>query len=88
MMVVMLGCSAFYMSTLEEYYTGGLFLLVGNGVTDGSGPIITIFIVLGFTGNDFFMNEIFWGFKAGECVALGVMTINASHLIWAMVTIL
>ena len=52
---------SFYFSTLEEYYIGGLFLGVGNGVTDGSLPIIALFIYCGMYGNDSFKNEIFLG---------------------------
>ena len=49
----MIACASFHFCTLEEYYTGGLFLGRFNGVTDGSVGVITLFIVMGFTGNDF-----------------------------------
>ena len=45
------GVALFYYTTLEEYYVGGLHLQIGNGVTDGSFPVIVGLIVLGFTGN-------------------------------------
>ena len=58
-LLVLLGSTqSFYFSTLEEYYTGGLFLGVGNGVTDGSAPIIALFIYCGLYGNNSFKNEI------------------------------
>lgn len=44
---------SFYFATLEEYYTGGLYLGVGNGVTDGSVLIMGIFIYCGLVGNAF-----------------------------------
>ena len=53
-----LTCASFYFSTLEEYYTGGLFLGPLNGVSDGSAGIIAIFIVMGFIGNSFWLNTI------------------------------
>jgi len=34
---------SFYFCTLEEYYIGGLYLGVGNGVTDGSILLISLF---------------------------------------------
>jgi len=54
MLTLMGSTQSFYFSTLEEYYTGGLYLGIGNGVTDGSAPIIALFIYCGFYGNDFF----------------------------------
>jgi len=49
---------SFYFSTLEEYYTGGLFLGIGNGVTDGSLAIIVLFCVAGFFGTEIFRNMV------------------------------
>ena len=43
-------CASFHFTTLEEYYTGGMFLGVGNAITDGSGPFITFMIYLGYMG--------------------------------------
>lgn len=58
-MFTLLGSTqSFYFSTLEEYYIGGLYLGVGNGVTDGSAPIIALFIYCGIFGNDFFKSEV------------------------------
>ena len=62
---------SFYFSTLEEYYIGGLFLGVGNGATDGSFPIIALFIYCGMYGNDGFKNDLFLG---------DGMKVRASHL--------
>jgi len=41
---------SFHFSTLEEYYVGGLYLGVGNGVTDGSIILIGLFLFTGFFG--------------------------------------
>lgn len=53
-----LPCASFYFSTLEEYYTGGLFLGPGNGVTDGSVAVIGINVVMFFIGNDFWAEPL------------------------------
>ena len=45
--------ASFHFSTLEEYYTGGLFLGPFNGVSDGSAGIYFIFIFMMIFGNDF-----------------------------------
>ena len=45
---------AFYFSTLEEYYTGGLFLGLGNGVTDGSILVSGFFFFTAIAGTDVF----------------------------------
>ena len=52
---------SFYFSILEEYYIGGLFLGIGNGVTDGSAPIIALFLYSGLYGTDFFKSEVAFG---------------------------
>lgn len=46
-------CASFHFSTLEEYYTGGLFLPPCNGVTDGSAAVFLVFILMAIVGNDF-----------------------------------
>ena len=51
-----IGPSAFYFTILEEYYTGGLFLGVINGVTDGSLLIVGLFVYMGVAGNAIFTN--------------------------------
>jgi ethanolaminephosphotransferase len=45
------GAASFHFSTLEEYYTGGLFLGICNGVSDGSFLIIFLYLVMGCFGN-------------------------------------
>jgi hypothetical protein len=42
---------SFYFSTLEEYYIGGLYLGIGNGVTDGSVLLIGLFLFTGYYGS-------------------------------------
>ncbi len=51
-------CQSFYFATLEEYYTGGLFLGIGNGVTDGSVGIMLLFIMSGVFGAESWATEI------------------------------
>lgn len=45
--------TSFHFSTLEQYYTGGLFLGPFNGITDGSGLILLLFLIMTIAGNDF-----------------------------------
>ena len=59
MFAVTLGSLAFHFSTLEEYYTGGMFIGPGNAVSDGSVGIIILYCIMGFTGNDLFLHTIF-----------------------------
>lgn len=82
---VMVVCSSFHFSTLEEYYTGGLFLGPGNGVTDGSVVIIGLFIAMGFYGNDFMLNKVYGDIQLSHmmCIALwiGNSLLNISCII-------
>jgi ethanolaminephosphotransferase len=48
----------FYFCTLLEYYTGGLFLGIGNPVTDGSIVIIAFFLGAGYYGNEGFKTAV------------------------------
>ena len=57
----MMCCASFHFCTLEEYYTGGLFLGPMNGVTDGSVGIIILFLIMGFTGNNIWRQEFKFG---------------------------
>lgn len=50
---VMAPCASFHFSTLEEYYTGGLFLGPFNGVTDGSLGVYVLCLLMSIVGNDF-----------------------------------
>mmetsp|Transcript_32291 Transcript_32291/g.49440 ORF Transcript_32291/g.49440 Transcript_32291/m.49440 type:complete len:168 (+) Transcript_32291:672-1175(+) len=52
------GGISFHFSTLEEYYTGGLFLGVGNAVTDGSFIIFTLYFILGAYGRDTYLQPM------------------------------
>ena len=58
MLVCILVCASFHFCTLEEYYTGGLFLGPCNGITDGSVGIISTFIAMGIFGNDFLVTRV------------------------------
>ena len=71
-----LALSSFHFSTLEEYYTRGLFLGPGNGVTDGSAIIVTIFIVMGVTGNEWLLNCPFEGVRNADVILMSVSLIN------------
>jgi len=42
----------FHLSTLEEYYAGGLWLQMGNGITDGSVAVIGTLLIGGVMGHD------------------------------------
>ncbi len=50
--------SAFHFATLEEYYTGTLYLPPMNGVSDGSFIIIIASIITGCFGNNFWLTPI------------------------------
>jgi hypothetical protein len=49
----------FHVSTLEEYYTGGLFLGKFNAISDGSVPLIALYIYLGIAGNEWTKSVMF-----------------------------
>lgn len=55
--IVLAITQSFHFCTLEEYYIGGLYLGPFNGVTDGSAPLIAIFLLTGITGNDIWLTE-------------------------------
>ena len=55
---VNLSTLVFHLSTLEEYYSGGLFLGKFNAITDGSVPLIALYISLGYFGNDWVYNSV------------------------------
>jgi ethanolaminephosphotransferase len=58
------GSASFHFSTLEEYYTGGLFLGRFNGVSDGSFFVILIYFIMGCFGNEF------WKYPVANAVTL------------------
>lgn len=73
---VVMSQTPFFFATLEEYYTGALFLPVGNGVTDGSGFLIAINILTGYFGHEPWLTKIpIFGFE-----------IQASHLAFIIIT--
>mgnify|MGYP007072458365 CR=1 FL=1 len=71
----------FYYTTLEEYYVGGLHLKPGNGVTDGSFPVIIGLIVLGFTGNGVMQAEISKGNVNTKAVNIAVFICMGLYLL-------
>jgi len=54
MLAVLTSCMPFHFATLEEYYVGGLWLPVMNGVTDGSLLLILVNVLIGLLGSQFF----------------------------------
>ena len=76
-----LAISSFHFSTLEEYYCGGLYLGVGNGVTDGSVGIIGLFIYLGMFGNDWTTNTAFGVWTYADLFVYGILIANATIII-------
>lgn len=48
----------FYFSTLEEYYTGELYLPLINGANEGSIAIASFFLISGVFGNDLFFQTV------------------------------
>jgi len=65
---------SFHFSTLEEYYVGGLFLGVGNGVTDGSGLLIGLIAFSGAVGQEF------WRFMYSFTIYEHTYYLRASHV--------
>ena len=58
--VFMIGLySAFHFTTLEEYYTGTLYLGPCNGVSDGSFVIVVASFITGIVGNNFWATPIY-----------------------------
>ena len=53
MVAIGLSCACFHFGTLEEYYTGGLFLGPFNPISDGSVAVIGINIFMAIFGNEF-----------------------------------
>lgn len=76
MLSIMSACSIFHFSTLEEYYTGGLFLGPGNGVTDGSVIFFGLFITMGFIGNDFMTTKVYGEMPLSQAVCLFIIGNN------------
>ena len=82
-LTVMIACASFHFSTLEEYYTGGLFLGPGNGISDGSGGVIGLFIFMGFFGNDFWKFKAVGSFEIVDLAIVGIMIGNIGiNFLW------
>ena len=63
MIIVSGSLTMFHLTTLEEYYVGGLFLGFMNPVTDLSIFVYGLYLYMGFEGNAWFAKV---GFKAGD----------------------
>lgn len=74
--------ASFHFSTLEEYYTGGLFLGLGNFITDGSVLIIGLFIAEGVIGNDFWLTMVFpdKNLRLNDCLNISICCIQVSTM--------
>jgi ethanolaminephosphotransferase len=72
---------SFYFSTLEEYYIGGLYLGVFNGVTDGSLLVICLFLFSGYYGNDVFKESISIPLGSNDSIFLTYAEVMAYILI-------
>jgi hypothetical protein len=53
--------SAFHFVTLEEYYSGYLYLPIFNGVSDGSIAIVALSFATGFVGNNIWATPLYDG---------------------------
>lgn len=73
---VVMSQTPFFFATLEEYYTGALFLPVGNGVTDGSALLILINILTGYLGSEVWLAK----------VSVFGLEVQASHLCFIVIT--
>jgi hypothetical protein len=58
MLGVITACMPFHFATLEEYYVGGLWLPVLNGVTDGSVVLIGVNIMIGVMGSQWWADPM------------------------------
>jgi len=61
-----MGCASFFFTTLEEYYIGGMFLGVGNAISEGSIPYIILFIVMGAIGNEWWVMEVYKNWRIAD----------------------
>lgn len=50
-----------------------MFLGVGNAVSEGSVPYIGLFIAMGFCGNSFWINEVYYGLRVVDICQLAVL---------------
>ena len=78
----LLTCASFHFSTLEEYYTGGLFLGPLNGISDGSAGVIGLFCVMGVFGNEFWIVDIVEGIQL-NAVVMAIVGIGQVDIIGA-----
>eukprot|EP00352_Strombidinopsis_acuminata_P002918 CAMPEP_0176385838 /NCGR_PEP_ID=MMETSP0126-20121128/35464_1 /TAXON_ID=141414 ORGANISM="Strombidinopsis acuminatum, Strain SPMC142" /NCGR_SAMPLE_ID=MMETSP0126 /ASSEMBLY_ACC=CAM_ASM_000229 /LENGTH=84 /DNA_ID=CAMNT_0017752427 /DNA_START=470 /DNA_END=724 /DNA_ORIENTATION=+ len=67
--------AAFHLPTLEEYYSGTLYLPPINGVGEGSVFAMILYLITGFTGSGLWATELFSGTWTGiaglETICLG-----------------
>ena len=65
LLIILMVSMPFYFTTLEEYYTGGLFLPIINGVSDGSIAYVLICLATGIVGSSFWATELESGIFEG-----------------------
>ena len=68
---------SFHFSTLEEYYTGTLYLGPGNGVSDGTAFVVGIYVIMGIFGNDWMLKSFIGHITYGEVIfgAVGLLAV-------------
>jgi len=74
---VELSCAIFYFCTLQEYYQGGLFLPLGNAVSDGAVITIICLLIPVFFGSDFWITEVI----AADALWMGSISLSIINLL-------
>src|ERR1700761_8850777 len=88
LLALLASTGAFYFATLEEYYTGGLFLGPGNGITDGSVILIALFIYCGVFGTGVFSSNVVFRLQDVEYVYRFSQVFAVGILIWQTLAVL
>jgi hypothetical protein len=74
--LLILTLSSFHFCTLEEYYTGGLFLPPFNAISDGSFMFIGAFIYCGLFGNEWSQQLVYKDVKGVDAFVYASILIN------------
>lgn len=76
-MCILGAMSAFFFSSVETYYYGGLFLSIVNTPSDGNFGHGCFGILLISCGNSFVKNEVIFGLTIGTLLALGIFLVSS-----------